>query len=392
MRVSPAIRFMAAAAFFLAASAARAGPHIVVDVESGAVLSHEQAFQRWYPASLTKMMTIHVVLRAFEEGEIAPDSPVKLSKAAAAQPASKMYWGPGTVLTFDTAIKIMAVKSANDVTMAVAESLAGSVEGFAERMNAEAARLGMRDTHFVNANGLHARDQYSTARDMAVLAAAIRRDMPQHAHYFAIEGISYAKEDFTNYNILLGRFAGADGMKTGFVCASGFNLAASATRGGRTLVAVVLGAQSQQQRAEQAADLMALGFDKREPTNITLKTLAPYGDNREAATDMRSEVCTAEARASRWDGRQVEGKVSFATPHITALAREPDFERITIGGANGPIAPNTGALFFAGVPLPTPRPPYQTPVVESDTDLVAAGQAAPAGVPIPTPRAASVVN
>ena len=242
MRISIAIRFIATAAILLATFGAQANPSMVVDVQSGTVLSHEDAFKRWYPASITKLMTIYVVLDAVEKGEIALNSPVKFSKAASAQPPSKMYWGPGTVLNFDNAIKILAVKSANDVAMAVAESLAGSVEAFAARMNAQAARLGMTGTHFVNANGLFADGQYSTAHDLALLAMALRRDFPKHAHYFALEGIKYGKEDLANYNLLIGRFAGADGMKTGYICASGFNLVASATREGRTLIAVVLGA------------------------------------------------------------------------------------------------------------------------------------------------------
>ena len=401
MRISIAIRFIATAAILLATFGAQAGPSMVVDVQSGTVLSHEDAFKRWYPASITKLMTIYVVLDAVEKGEIALNSPVKFSKAASAQPPSKMYWGPGTVLNFDNAIKILAVKSANDVAMAVAESLAGSVEAFAARMNAQAARLGMTGSHFVNANGLFADGQYSTAHDLALLAMALRRDFPRHAHYFALEGIKYGKEDLANYNLLIGRFAGADGMKTGYICASGFNLVASATREGRTLIAVVLGADSQKSRAEIAADLLAKGFGMAPGSGTPLDALQPYGEDRDTVKDVREEMCSEEAVKSRWDGRQVEGMMTFATPNITEMTRAPELVQVRIGDADGPVAPMAAALFFAQVPRPTPRPDYEpaagVPVAESaDADMAEAGAAAPAelrpalGIPVPTPRDTAV--
>src|SRR5690606_9620767 len=145
---------------------------------------------------------------------------------------------------------------------AVGESIGGSQAAFAARMNAEARRLGMTGTNFVNAHGLHNPNQYSTARDLGILAAAIRREFPEFAGYFGLEGIDTGKSRMRPFNLLLGRFDGADGMKTGFICASGFNLVGSATRGGRTLVAVVIGASSQQERTEMAARLLGDGFSR----------------------------------------------------------------------------------------------------------------------------------
>ncbi len=387
--------------------AALAEPTILVDAATGEVLSHEDAFQRWYPASLTKLMTLYVVFRAIDAGEITFESPVKLSKRAASQPPSKMFWAPGTQLTFDNALKILAVKSANDIALAVAESLAGSEQAFRERMNAEAVRLGLTDTRFVNPNGLHSTDQYTTARDLAVLSVALRREFPQYARFFSYEGIEYGKEESTNYNILLGRFDGADGMKTGFVCASGFNLVGSATRNGRTLIAVVLGAKSQQARAEIAADLMAAGFDGKAPPAGTLDTLRPSGENRQKARDMRSTVCTETAQSERWDGREVEGKITFLTPNIKPMTRQPQLVQVAIGGATGPVAPQAASLFTADVPVPTPRPANRPDVKPQAAlpDTAAAGekgveatalQAEPLrptmGVPVPTPRTADSLN
>lgn len=397
------------------AGPAAAEPYVVIEPATGKVLSHQDAFQRWYPASLTKLMTLYVVFRAIEAGEITPESPVKLSKKAAMEPPSKMYYGPGTVLTFQNAITILAVKSANDVAYAVAESLTGSVDAFRDRMNAEAQRLGMTGTHFTNANGLHSTDQYTTARDLALLSAAIRKEFPQHAHFFGYEGIEAGKESATNYNILIGRFGGADGMKTGFVCASGFNLIGSATRNGRTLVAVVLGAKSQQARAEIAADLLAQGFAKGEAGATPVGELQPYGENRDQARDMRSTVCTDKAASERWDGREVEGKISFNTPNIKPMLREPKLVAVAPGGAIGPIAPQAAKLFEIQAPVPTPRPDYAPPAQNAQAPATDAAQkdaaaeaastdAAPAAagtaaelrpaleVPVPTPRATTALN
>ena len=247
---------------FAPASAAP-GATIVVDAKSGKVLSHRNAFQRWYPASLTKIMTAYVAFRAIKAGQLTLKSPIRMSKNAAKEPPSKMGYKAGSEMTLDNALKMLIVKSANDVAVAIAESIAGTEREFAVRMNREARRLGMTGSNFVNPNGLHDKRQYSNARDLAILSAAVRREFPQYDRYFQLEAIKAGKKVLRSYNILLGRFAGADGMKTGFICASGFNLVGSSTRGGRTLVTVVLGATSQQERGETAADLLAAGFKKR---------------------------------------------------------------------------------------------------------------------------------
>ncbi|RWD94599.1 D-alanyl-D-alanine carboxypeptidase family protein, partial [Mesorhizobium sp.] len=220
--------------------AARANPVVLFDLKSGKVLEHQDAFKRWYPASLSKLMTAYVTFRAIAAGEVALDSPIKVTKHSAGEPPSKMGFKPGSVMRLDNALKMMLVKSANDIAMAVGENIGGSQEAFADRMNAEAARLGMTGTHFVNPNGLYSPDQYTTARDLAVLVTALRNDFPQYAPWFSIEGLAVGKKALPNYNLLIGRYPGADGMKTGFVCSSGFNMIGSATRNGRTLVAVVL--------------------------------------------------------------------------------------------------------------------------------------------------------
>lgn len=334
-----------------------AGPYLLLDVGTGRVLAEENAFQRWYPASLTKLMTTYVAFRAIQAGEVRLDSPVRISQNATKEPPSKMGFPPGSTLTLDNALKIILVKSANDVATAIAESIGGSVSGFAARMNAEARRLGMTDTHFVNAHGLHAPEQYTTARDLAVLVRALRTEFPQYAGYFAIEGLRYKDTVMENHNFLIGRFNGADGMKTGYICASGFNLIASATRGRRTLAAIVLGSHSQVERAELAADLLAQGFSGSS-FGFATPTLASFRaspSQTKAAVDLRKQICSQEAVAKRAEMRDDEGRFVLASPHVRPMKRERRLVDIALTSI---ATPQSRASARRNIPIPTPRPDY----------------------------------
>ncbi|MBV9589593.1 MAG: D-alanyl-D-alanine carboxypeptidase, partial [Hyphomicrobiales bacterium] len=237
-----AVLLCASSAFFCCGSTpARAAPSLVIDQDTGAVLSSQDATQPWYPASLTKLMTAYVVLDEIRAGRLSPDSLIVVSANAASQAPSKMGFRPGTVLTVDNALKMLLVKSANDIAVALAESVGGSVEGFANMMNRAAQRLGMADSYFMNPNGLPNLAHHSSAQDLAILARALLTEFPDKREYFGIGAISLNGHVFHTYNGLLGRYAGADGMKTGFICAGGFNTVVSAQRGGRRLIAVVLG-------------------------------------------------------------------------------------------------------------------------------------------------------
>jgi D-alanyl-D-alanine carboxypeptidase len=232
----------------------------VVDAQTGQVFDHHDAVRPWFPASTTKLMTLYVVLRAIAAGELTLESPVTISKNAAGQPPSKMGFRAGTMLTLDNALKMMMVKSANDIAVAVAETVGGSVPGFAERMNSEAKRLGMMRSQFINPHGLPEPRQITSARDMAVLARALLDEFPEQRGFLNIHAIQFGKTVMRTYNPLLEQYQGATGMKTGFICASGYNLVASAQRGGRELIAVVFGAYGGAARAEQAARLLNAGF------------------------------------------------------------------------------------------------------------------------------------
>ncbi|HVY18811.1 MAG TPA: D-alanyl-D-alanine carboxypeptidase family protein [Bauldia sp.] len=254
---------IAAIAAFAAAPAFAddAGPAtILIDVDTGKVLSSNRSDVPWYPASVTKMMTAYVAFQALKAGQLKPTSPVKVSAHALAQAPSKMGFKVGTVMNVDNALKMMLVKSANDIAVAVAETVGGSEPKFAARMNAAAAALGMASTHYDNANGLPDGGQITTARDLAVLARALLTEFPQYRDYFGIPAIKAGKRILRSQNVLLERYRGTIGMKTGFICASGYNIVAAAKRGGRTLVAVVLGAASSDERNETAARLLDEGF------------------------------------------------------------------------------------------------------------------------------------
>ena len=346
------------------AGSAQANPVVLFDLNNGKILQHQDAFKRWYPASLSKLMTAYVTFRAIAAGEVQLDSPIKVTKHSAAEPPSKMGFKPGSVMRLDNALKMMLVKSANDIAMAVGENVGGSQAAFAERMNAEATRLGMNGTHFVNPNGLYSPDQYTTARDLAVLVMAIRREFPQYAPWFSIEGLAVGKKAIPNYNLLIGRYPGADGMKTGFVCPSGFNMIGSATRNGRTLVAVVLGEKSAITRAEAAAKLLDQGFDTPAAGSTTIATLAPYGDTI-SPNDMHDEICKKKAPEEQSEAAPpVAAKDVPKSPYQEKLDHVPTLVAVGLGGATGP-APKAmldqGGQEFADVPLPSWRPDIPAP-------------------------------
>jgi D-alanyl-D-alanine carboxypeptidase len=281
------VLFGLAAVLALGAASAPATPYLVVDADSDQVLMEHEATAPWYPASLTKLMTVYVALDAVRNGKLTLDTPLIMSARAARMPPSKMGFRPGTQVTLDNALKMLMVKSPNDVAVMVAEGVSGSVEAFADDMNADAQRLGMHESHFVNPNGLHNPDHVSSARDMAIVARALLREFPDHADLFSIGALQLGRQYIPNHNGLLGRYPGADGMKTGFTCPAGFNVVASANHGGRRLIVVVLGAPSARSRNQEAADLFDRGFASGggagSPESL------PSGSG--AARNMRADVC-----------------------------------------------------------------------------------------------------
>lgn len=270
----------ALAALLATAEATFAEALLVIEAESGKVIHAENAAQPWYPASVTKIMTAYVTLKAVKERRISLDTLFTVSPTAAAQQPSKMGFRAGTQVTVDNALKMMMVKSANDIAVVLAEGVSGSVEKFADEMNRTARRLGMAQSNFVNPNGLPAEGQVTSARDLAILARAVIRDLPEYEYFMSVPAIKFGRRVTRNFNSLIGRYPGADGMKTGFICASGFNLVASATRDGKRMIAVVLGSPSSAVRAVKAAQLLERGFSGNGlswlvPSQGTVDMLAP---------------------------------------------------------------------------------------------------------------------
>ena len=235
---------------------------LVVDGDSGRVLATRNADARKYPASLTKIMTLYMVFEALDKGELRLDQPLKTSRRAAGQPASKLGLRKGEVITVRQAIMALVTKSTNDAATVVAEAIGGSEFKFALMMTRRARDLGMSRTTFRNASGLPNRRQLSTARDMARLALAIRRDFPQHFDYFSKTSFSYRGKVFRNHNNLVGNVRGVDGIKTGYIRASGFNLVASASRDEGRLVGVLFGGRSAHSRDRRMRKLLANGFKR----------------------------------------------------------------------------------------------------------------------------------
>ena len=272
-------------------AAAKATPALVMDVATGDVLYQQEATRPWFPASTTKLMTVYVALAAVRDHQIAMNTPLVVSARAHAMPPSKMGFAVGTQVTLDNALKMLMVRSANDLAVTVAEGVGGSVEGFADDMNAAAARLGLRESHFVNPNGLPASDHVSSARDMAILARALYTQFPDEAGLFDLGALSLGSQVIVNHNNLLGRYPGADGMKTGFTCAAGFNVVASAYRDGRRLVTVVFGAPNVATRTAKVAALFDRGFAGIDRPTASVVALPAAGTNQPA--DMHNQVCRA---------------------------------------------------------------------------------------------------
>jgi len=233
---------------------------IVVDAVSGEVMYSAKADSARYPASLTKIMTLYMVFDALERGDIKPDDMITVSAHAASQAPVKVYLRAGDRIDVDTAMRLAAMYSANDMAVALAEKVAGNEQRFAAMMTVKAQELGMTHTHFVNANGLPDPRQISSARDLAILARAVMRDFPQYYSYFDLNSVTYRGRTYYNHNPLHG-MPGVDGMKTGYTNAAGQNLVASQVKNGHRLIAVMLGADSKEQRRETVSELLEVGFN-----------------------------------------------------------------------------------------------------------------------------------
>lgn len=233
---------------------------IVVDAKTGRILHSVNENTKNYPASLTKIMTLYMTFEAIKDGKLKLDQMLPVSRVAAGRSPSKLYLKRGDKISVEDAISALVTKSANDVATVLAEAMGQTERKFARLMTKRANELGMKNTTFRNASGLPHRGQLSTALDMAVLARALLRDFPREYHYFAQKSFTWDGKTHKNHNKLLETYPGADGIKTGYIRASGFNLVASAKRNGVRVIAVLFGGKSPNKRNAQVARLMDLGF------------------------------------------------------------------------------------------------------------------------------------
>jgi D-alanyl-D-alanine carboxypeptidase len=359
----------------------QANPMLLVDMDNLEVLYADEAGQPWHPASLTKLMTAYVAFEEIQKGTVTLETRVVLSRHAINQAPSKSGLPVDSALSLKDALYIMIVKSANDIAMAVAETVGGSEAGFVAKMNDVAARMGLSASHFVNPHGLHDPEQTMSARDLAVLSLYLRQNFPQYADMFGTEFVRLGKAKLESNNALLTRFAGTTGMKTGYVCASGLNMVVTVERNGRRLLAVVLGGSSARDRNERAAELVLRGLSgAAKPSGQSV--LAVANNPAAAPVDMRSRICGKDAPAY-----VKEQEASFPM----GLKGKPSYLS-DIVPPQSYVATNLGRV-RVGIELPRPRPehapafPIASAVVGIEAELRPGMTVAGTGpVPMPRPR------
>jgi D-alanyl-D-alanine carboxypeptidase len=363
---------------------ASAGPALLFDAADGRVLYAEDADSQWHPASLTKIMTAYLTFAALKEGKIAPKQKLPVSEHAMKQPPSKLGLGPGAQLLVDSALKALIIKSANDVAVVLAEAISGSEGAFVAKMNETARRLGMTRTTFVNPNGLPAPEQVTTARDLARLARAVVRDFPEYASYWSMYDAHIGKIYIGTHNGLLRSYDGADGMKTGFICDSGYNVVATATRDGRKLVAVVLGEESGADRTVRAASLLEHGFQSYAWKSLfgpqSIDTM-PLPADAKSVTSMRQAVASWECgNGRRGKARRARGKGPKVAKPQTAEATPAQSTTPAKTAAPLPSTPSVPKAASAAI-LPSPVKPPAPPKVLLKTTTEGTGAATPQAKP-----------
>ncbi len=306
----------------LTTSGTMAGPTLLFDAGNGKVLYAEDQDDQWHPASLTKIMTAYLTFEALKAGRLTLEQKITVSENAHVLPPSKVGLPVGAEMKVDLAIRALIVKSANDVAVMLAEAIGGSEEAFVKKMNETALRLGMTRTHFVNPHGLPAPEQITTARDLAKLSRAVLADFPEQASLWALVDMQIGRRRLRTHNGLLKTYEGADGLKTGFICDSGYNIVASASRDGRKLVAVVLGEPSGRDRSVRAAGLLQHGFDnygwKQMFDTTTIDSLV-VGEAK-AATSIRASLASWQCNGRKPPRRRLIAKKRKAKPAAAAQA------------------------------------------------------------------------
>jgi D-alanyl-D-alanine carboxypeptidase len=338
----------------LAASARPVSSYILVDAATGEVLTASNADAVTYPASLTKMMTLYQLFGTLKRGQIKMSDTIVFSAHAASQDATNLAVSAGDTITVETAIRAVVVRSANDVATAIGEKLGGTEWNFAQRMNQTARALGMTNTVYQNANGLPNPGQHTTARDMAIMGVALIRDFPEYYHYFSVESFNYHGVQYGGHNHVLDKFDGADGLKTGYIRASGFNVVSSAVRGGRRLLGVVMGGTSPYLRDKQMVAMLTKGFKTDVGTGTQLALNRSVKTTPTPAAPATLAVASGAQPAPDASIAAVAVPASIAAPALVATALVP----VASVAAATPPAPVETATFSDGTDqlLPVLKP------------------------------------
>jgi D-alanyl-D-alanine carboxypeptidase len=365
-------------------ASASALPRLLIDMRTSEILFEQDAGAPWHPASLTKLMTGLLAFEAIESGRVTLDTPVVTSANALSAPPSKMGYPVDTAIRLEDALYILMIKSANDIAIAVAETIGGTEGAFVAMMNQRAAQMGLTGTHFTNPHGLHDPAQVTTARDMAIIALTIRNRFPQYDAMFVTQTVQHGSSRSSTNNILLSKFAGADGMKTGYICASGLNIVATANRGGRQLMAVMFGGNSSRERGEMTAQMLYSGYaGGYRGTGRSVIEIANRTDV--GPVDMRPMICGAQANQYDTARREefplgLEGQLSYLNDTVEPIV----YAMNTLGRVRD-------------VPLPRPRPiglggtALQSAEVPSEANPMGDASSSPTlnydlSAPVPIPR------
>ncbi len=355
---------------------------IVINADTGQVIHQNDATQRWYPASLTKVMTLYLTFDAIKAGRLDLHDMLTASKHASLMPRSKLGLLPGQRITVEQAIMAVATRSANDAAVMLAEHLGGSEERFADMMTAKARQMDMSASSFENASGLPNEGQISSARDLALLSLNLINDFPEYYHYFSATEFHYKGRVLPNTNRILQSYPDADGLKTGFTCGSGFNLIASAKRNGQRVIGVLLGAHSSQERFQQMEHLLDLGFEKNHAaSNGTHVAALKMNDFSPPPFQLVSNRCagSAEQMGAYTESAGYE-PITIGPPH--SHAHKPRLARATLAAHKPrPVASSVKKRVKAA-PAPRLRAAAKPPLKAREASAVKVRHLVKAAAPI----------
>jgi len=338
----------------------------VMDAKTGQVLFNRYGDEQRYPASLTKMMTLYMLFEQMESGRVAKSTPIPISAKAAAEPPTKIGLRAGSTITAENAIYSLVTRSANDIATAIGEFIGGSEQNFARMTTTKARQLGMNSTTFQNAHGLPNAKQVTTARDMAILGIALREHFPQYYSYFSTREFTLGKQRFGNHNRVLSRVRGADGIKTGYIRASGFNLVSSVQDDGRSVVAVVMGGRSGRSRDDHMVELIREYLPKASRGNKQMLVARGPGSPAvavaAAANLLPKQMPAPEFRPAEAVGEAQLELALTSTAAAQPAAQAPAIALVPAAPVGNDDASNRIQMAFAGaIPSARPTPPAPVP-------------------------------